>query len=111
MEALRPYAALIAEAPERIRDGVADKAFAADAAPWLDATDLLGDALMRTADGLQSRVDGDEEGARTKFAEAAELARRAGEIHTVPGETRPQGPVRVGDGVLDVFLREAPGLT
>ncbi|CAM06227.1 hyaluronoglucosaminidase [Saccharopolyspora erythraea NRRL 2338] len=108
--ALRPYAALIANAPERIRAGVADEAFASDAAPWLDATDLLGDALVLTADGLKARIDGNEQDARAKFAEAAELQRRAGEIHTVPGETRPQGPVRVGDGVLDVFLGEAPEL-
>ncbi|MEV0055261.1 beta-N-acetylglucosaminidase domain-containing protein [Saccharopolyspora shandongensis] len=111
LAALRPYAGLIAGAPEQIRNGVSDEAFAADAAPWLDATDLLGAALVLTADGLTSRVDGDEEGVKAKFAEAGELARKAGEIHTIPGETRPQGPVRVGDGVLDVFLQEAPRLS
>jgi hyaluronoglucosaminidase len=31
-------------------------------------------------------------------------------IRTIPGETRPEGPVRVGDGVLDTFLDDAPGL-
>nr|WP_246331230.1 beta-N-acetylglucosaminidase domain-containing protein [Saccharopolyspora hordei] len=108
--ALRPYAELIAAAPQRIRDGVADPAFAADAAPWLDATDLWGAALLASLDGLQARADGDEGAAEREFAEAADLARRAGEIQTIPGETRPQGPVRVGDGVLDTFIADAPGL-
>lgn len=107
---LRPYAELIAKAPERIRNGVVDEAFAADAKPWLDATNLWGDAFVTTLDGLQSRVDGDEQAAKEKFAKAAELAEKASAIETIPGETRPQGPVKVGDGVLDTFLSEAPDL-
>ncbi|WP_246155507.1 beta-N-acetylhexosaminidase family protein [Saccharopolyspora hirsuta] len=110
IQALRPYAELIAAAPQRIRDGVVDPGFVADAAPWLEATDLWGPALLASLDGLQSRVDGDEAAAEKAFAEAADLARRAGEIRTIPGETRPEGPVRVGDGVLDTFIAEAPDL-
>ncbi|GAA4853477.1 beta-N-acetylglucosaminidase domain-containing protein [Saccharopolyspora rosea] len=107
---LRPYAELVAAAPERIRHGVADPAFAADAAPWLDATDLWGAAFVTTVDALKSRVDGDEQAAQRGFDRAADLAKRAGDIHTIPGETRPQGPVEVGDGVLDSFLAEARDL-
>ena len=61
---------------------------------------------------LRSRLDREaERSARLAArAEAADLARRAGEIQTIPGETRPQGPVRVGDGVLDTFIADAPGL-
>lgn len=111
IDALRPYVTTIAEAPEDIRSGVVEDGFLADAAPWLDATELLGQALVRTVDGLQSRVDGKEGEARDLFAEAAELSARAGTIETIPGETEPQGPVRVGDGVLDVFLDRAPQLS
>src|ERR687897_944231 len=34
----------------------------------------------------------------------------AGAVRTIPGETRPEGPVRVADGVLDTFVADAPGL-
>ncbi|MEQ7004734.1 beta-N-acetylglucosaminidase domain-containing protein [Actinopolymorpha sp. B17G11] len=104
---LRPYAHLLADAPTRIRAGVADRAFVEDCAPWLDALDLWGEAFVRTLDGLQARVDGDGETARRSFAEAEELAGKAERVTTIPGETRPQGQVRVGDGVLDAFLAQA----
>ena len=38
------------------------------------------------------------------------MAGQASVIRTIPGETRPEGPVRVADGVLDTFLSEADGL-
>jgi hyaluronoglucosaminidase len=38
------------------------------------------------------------------------LAGQADAIRTIPGETRPEGPVRVADGVLDTFVAEARGL-
>jgi hyaluronoglucosaminidase len=104
---LRPYAQLLAEAPERIRAGVTDRAFVADCGPWLDALDLWGDAFVRTLDGLQAGVDGEREQARRAFAAAEDLASKAERVTTVPGETRPQGVVRVGDGVLDAFLAQA----
>jgi hyaluronoglucosaminidase len=107
--ALRGYAQAIADAPERIRAGAAPD-FGSDAAPWLNATDLWGDALLATVDGLGARVNADEPRARQRFAEAGDLATRAAAIRTIPGETRPQGPVLVADGVLDAFIREAPGL-
>jgi len=103
---LRPYARLLADAPEQIKDGVADAGFVADCAPWLDALALWGKTFMLTLDGLQARLNGNEDRAVRLFAEAADLAERAAAIETIPGETRPQGPVRVGDGVLDVFLTE-----
>lgn len=106
---LRSYAERIAGAPEVIRGG-APADFVSDAEPWLRATDLWGDTLLATVDGLQARLDGDRGGARQAFARAAELARRAGGVRTVPGETRPEGPVRLADGVLDVFVRQAPDL-
>ena len=104
---LREYAVAIAGAPERIRAGT-DREFSSDAGPWLEATDLWGDSLVATVDALRARVDGDEARARALFDVATDLARKASEVRTMPGETRPQGPVRVADGVLDVFVRDAP---
>jgi len=106
---LRDYAQQVAQAPERIRAG-APANFTGDAEPWLRATDLWGDAFVATVDGLQARSRGDEPAAANRFAAAAQLAQRAGAVRTVPGETRPQGPVKVADGVLDVFIRQAPQL-
>ncbi|WP_063727507.1 beta-N-acetylglucosaminidase domain-containing protein [Streptomyces sp. RTd22] len=110
LNALRPSAALLATAPATIRADVADRGFVADSAPWLDALALWGRAYVRTLDALGARLDGDTQGARRWFAEASSLAARAGRIRTIPGETRPEGPVRVADGVLDTFIAAAPGL-
>jgi hyaluronoglucosaminidase len=107
---LRPVAERIAAAPDRIRAGVADAAFVADCGPWLDATALWGQAFVRTLDGLAAGVAGDDAAATAAFAEADALAGQAAAIRTIPGETRPEGPVRVGDGVLDEFLAEASAL-
>ncbi|HKA82450.1 MAG TPA: beta-N-acetylglucosaminidase domain-containing protein [Acidimicrobiales bacterium] len=109
--ALRPYAQLLAGAPAAIDRGVVDRAFIADARPWLDATALWGQALVATLDALDARIAGDGAGADARFSDAAGLADRAGAIQTIPGETRPQGPVRVADGVLDDFIADAPDLS
>ena len=108
--ALRPYAQRLAGAPELIRAGVADEGFVTDCRPWLDAADLWGDALLATIDALEAKAGGDAAGAQRRFAEAAALADRAAALTTIPGETRPQGPVRVADGVLDEFIADAPNL-
>jgi hyaluronoglucosaminidase len=107
VDGLRPYADRLAAAPGLIRDGVSDGGFVADCAPWLDATALWGQALVATLDGLAAGLAGDAAGASAAQATADELAARAGAIRTIPGETRPEGPVRVGDGVLDAFIAEA----
>ena len=107
---LRPYAERLAGAPGVIRSDVADGGFVTDTQPWLDATGLWGQALVASLDALDAQVAGDVAGAQARFADAAALADQAGAIATIPGETRPQGPVRVGDGVLDDFIAEAPTL-
>src|SRR5690606_40588789 len=71
---------------------------------------LWGQALVTTLDGLAAGVDGDAAAADAAFATAAGLGEQASAIRTIPGETRPEGPVRVGDGVLDEILEEARGL-
>lgn len=106
---LRDYARTIADAPARIRAGAAPD-FVADAEPWLQATDLWGQSLLATVDALQARTSGDQAKAQERFAAAAGLSGQAAQVQTIPGENRTQGPVHVGDGVLDTFIRQAPGL-
>jgi hyaluronoglucosaminidase len=110
VRALRPYAQRLAGAADVIRSNVTDPGFGADARPWLDATALWGRALVASLDALDARIAGDDAGARSRFADAAAQAEQAAAIETIPGETRPQGPVRVADGVLDDFIAAAPGL-
>jgi hyaluronoglucosaminidase len=110
VQGLRPYAQRLAGAPDVIRRGVDDRGFVADAQPWLDATALWGQALVASLDALDAQIAGDAAGAQARFADAAGLADRAAAVETIPGETRPQGPVRVGDGVLDDFIAAAPSL-
>jgi len=104
VKGLRPYAELLAAAPGTIRAGVGDAGFLADCMPWLDALTRWGQALVATLDGLQAQIDGDTATARARLAEADNLAAQARAVHTIPGETEPQGPVLVGDGVLDAFV-------
>jgi hyaluronoglucosaminidase len=107
---LRPYAQRLAGAADAIRGGVADPGFVADARPWLDATALWGQALVASLDALDAQVAGDDAGAQARFDDADALADQAAAIETIPAETRPQGPVRVGDGVLDDFIAGARSL-
>ena len=106
---LRDYAQQVAQAPERIRSG-APQDFVSDSEPWLQAADLWGDAFVTTVDGLQARADGNEAVAGERFAAAGALADRAEQVQTVPGEPRTPGPVKLADGVLDTFVRQAPRL-
>ncbi|HUH08886.1 MAG TPA: beta-N-acetylglucosaminidase domain-containing protein [Egibacteraceae bacterium] len=106
LEGMRPHAVGLAEAPATIRSGVRDELFLADAGPWLDATALWGQALTAALDAAGARTGGDEAEAARLFSESDALAEQAAAIQTIPGETRTEGPVLVGDGVLDVFLDE-----
>ncbi|MCP2164768.1 beta-N-acetylhexosaminidase family protein [Goodfellowiella coeruleoviolacea] len=107
---LAGYAHLLASAGDRIRGHVNDQLFLAEAAPWLDALDLWGQAFEHTVAGLGLRLAGADRLARQEFDTSAGLAARAAAIRTIPGTTRPQGPIKVADGVLDTFLAQAPGL-
>ncbi|MBN2623502.1 MAG: beta-N-acetylglucosaminidase domain-containing protein, partial [Acidimicrobiales bacterium] len=107
---LRPHADQIAGASELIRARATDPAFVADCAPWLDATALWGEALVATLDALAAASGGDAAGAAASWAAIDALVAEAGAIRTIPGETTTEGPVRVGDGVLDDFIAEARDL-
>ncbi len=99
----------IAAAPGIIRAGVSDAGFLAQSAPWLDAMALWGQALQASTAGLTAALAADPAAAQ-HFADAAALTTKAEAIHTISGTTRPQGAIRVGDGVLDLFIRQAPTL-
>ncbi|MGN6363625.1 beta-N-acetylhexosaminidase family protein [Asticcacaulis taihuensis] len=107
LEALGQAADDLTAAPDLIRAGVTVPGFATEAQPWLDATALWGRALRLTVDGLRA---GDAMAASRLFGEAARLADEATKIRTIPGATRPEGPIKIADGVLDRFIAEAPGL-
>ncbi|MFO3704973.1 beta-N-acetylglucosaminidase domain-containing protein [Xanthomonas codiaei] len=99
----------IATAPQLIRDGVADKGFAEQSRPWLQAMEAWGQALQKTAAGLDAANRGSTE-APALFADAAAVAARAAAIPSIPGATRFGGPVKIADGVLDRFVVDAPHL-
>lgn len=107
IDELTKYAETLAQAPGLIRTATTDDGFAQDATDWLDAADLWAQALLTTLKGLASRAGGDDAGAERWFAEAADLTTRA---EDVVAPTRFESKVKIGDGVLDTFIREAPAL-
>ncbi|MFF4248072.1 beta-N-acetylglucosaminidase domain-containing protein [Streptomyces sp. NPDC001822] len=106
LKELGAYADVLSGAPEQIRAGVRDPAFLAQTKPWLDALDLWGGSLDATLDGLRARLHSGT--GQADFATAADLAKQASAITTIPGTTRPQGRIKVADGVLDTFIEQAP---
>ncbi|MCP2259112.1 hyaluronoglucosaminidase [Streptoalloteichus tenebrarius] len=108
--ALRATARRLAEAPDVIRGGVAERPFVEDVEPWLTAMTLWATALSHACDGLAARAEGDAARAEAAFREAQAHVARANEIRTRPGVTREPGVVRVADRVLDTFLSQAPAM-
>ncbi len=106
--ALRAYATAVKQAPSVIRGGSVEKGFTVDAAPWLDATELWGEAMVKMLDALAARQAGDEETSDRLLAESNELQGQARAVRVDPprnswGKVQP----KVGDGVLDAFLVQA----
>lgn len=99
----------LTDAPDIIRSGVGDPAFAAQSAPWLEAMRLWGRTLRLSAAGLSAAEQGSA-AATGYFAEARRLAAEAAAVQSIPGATRFDGPIRIADGVLDRFVADAPGL-
>ncbi|MFI6937688.1 beta-N-acetylglucosaminidase domain-containing protein [Streptomyces sp. NPDC050418] len=105
---LRTYAVRIADAPERIRGGAVQEGFVTDAKPWLDATDLWGDATVHMVDALAARVDGDADRSQKLQAASRTLQEQAAGVRVDPPRNSwGAAPVKVGDGVLDAFLVQA----
>jgi hyaluronoglucosaminidase len=111
IDGLRPTADTLAEAPALIRANVVDAGFVSDCGPWLDATELWGQALVATLDALEADVAGDADAADAHRAAADDLVAEAEAVQTLPDETAQPGPVRVADGVLDSFLADAESLS
>ncbi|QEM10638.1 beta-N-acetylhexosaminidase family protein [Mucilaginibacter rubeus] len=107
--ALAQKATELAAAPDLIRSGTIDTAFAREARPWLDAMQLWGRALQLTAAGLDAANRGSSVADRY-FDNAKQLAAQAAAIRTLPGVTRTEGPIKIADGVLDTFVNDAPTL-
>ncbi|WP_229852922.1 beta-N-acetylhexosaminidase family protein [Streptomyces albospinus] len=107
---LRAYAAVMVNAPQRITAHVPDRALITEAEPWLDAMALWAHALTTTCDSLTARLNGDAPRADELQTRSRALAKQASVIRTIPGATRPQGTVKVADGVLDTFLEKAASL-
>ncbi|SKC82603.1 beta-N-acetylhexosaminidase family protein [Krasilnikoviella flava] len=105
VDGLRDRADLIAAVPETLRRAGVDPAFVSDAAPWLDATDLWGDALLATLDAAEADLDGDTDARDALLAEARASAEAAAQVIVDPPDNRwGAAPVQLGDGVLDTFL-------
>ncbi|KTW00253.1 beta-N-acetylglucosaminidase [Sphingomonas yabuuchiae] len=99
----------LADAPDTIRAGVVDPAFAEQAAPWLEAMQLWGRALQQTAAGLDAAEQGNAAATRY-FADAKRIADQAAAVQSIKGAVRFDGPIKIADGVLDRFIADAPGL-
>lgn len=96
-------------APNIIRSGTIDKGFVREAGPWLDAMTIWGEALESVVIGLQE-VEMGKSNSIGYFDKAEELAKKAAVISSTPGATRFEGPVKIADGVLDVFIKDASKL-
>ena len=108
IEGLRDHAAAIEGAPATIRGGAVQNGFTVDAADWLDATELWGEAMVTMLDALAARETGDQDRANALLAESKSLQEQARAVRVDPprnswGKAQP----RVGDGVLDTFLTKA----
>ncbi|GAA1734002.1 beta-N-acetylglucosaminidase domain-containing protein [Isoptericola hypogeus] len=105
VDGLRERAELIASVPETLRSGSVDPAFVSDAAPWLDANQLWGDALVATLGAAQAELDGDASARDALLSGAQASADAAAQVIVDPPDNRwGAAPVKLGDGVLDTFL-------
>jgi hyaluronoglucosaminidase len=106
--ALRSYAESIAAAPQAIRSGPTDPGFVSDAAPWLDATQLWGQALVQVLDAMDARLAGDQERSDTLADSAQEAATKASAVVVDPPDNSwGKARVKIADGVLDTFVFKA----
>ncbi|MGJ1325382.1 hypothetical protein ACR780_22150, partial [Sphingobacterium faecium] len=109
IKSLLNHAQEFRNAPNIIRSGTIDKGFVREAGPWLDAMAIWGEALEAAVTGLQELEMG-KSNSIGYFEQAQELAKKATVIPSTPGATRFEGPVKIADGVLDVFIKDAPKL-
>ncbi|WP_200977911.1 beta-N-acetylglucosaminidase domain-containing protein [Echinicola sp. 20G] len=108
INSLKKYANKFYQSPNIIR-AVVDPVFIDEAEPWLVAMEIWGKALILTAEGLEAANSGNKN-CQVYFLKAKELAKEASEVLSIPGATRFDGKIKIADGVLDVFIEEAPNL-
>lgn len=101
---LRKDVRRLTAAPGVIRVTVHDQGFLDDAANWLTATSLWARAMDDGLDVLAAIRAHDTREAAAARDRMDALADQALQIRSVPGENRVEGVVRIGDGVIDVFL-------
>ncbi len=106
LKALKPSVRAIETAPARIRAGVQDPAFAAEAKAWLDATELWGQAMERSLRLLEAVAEGDGSAAWKNRQQIDALVAQAKAIRDVREPHSGTYP-RIGEGVVDAFLTEA----
>jgi len=105
---LRATADDLVAAPGRIRAGVTDPAFAAQAAAWLDATVQWGLAMRAAVDVLAAELDHDVAAA---WAARQRIDGAVARAQSVRDSRAPHSGVapRIGDGVVDAFLTAVEG--
>ncbi|MDJ1137985.1 beta-N-acetylhexosaminidase family protein [Streptomyces iconiensis] len=101
---LRPVADGIAKAPGTLREGIEDRYFLADAALWLDATELWGDAMRQGLRVLTALREGDKDAAAKARSAMDKAATAASEITVDPEEHHQVGPVKIGAPYIADFL-------
>ncbi|MGW3010727.1 beta-N-acetylglucosaminidase domain-containing protein [Streptomyces sp. NPDC001219] len=101
-EALRT----LQEAPEVLRDRLADRGFVADSAPWLDATRAWGVAA-RTALRLTVATRAGEDALTWQLRQRIPELVRTATSYVYVDMAGKRIPVRVADGVLDTFVEDA----
>ncbi|MEV0794790.1 beta-N-acetylglucosaminidase domain-containing protein [Kribbella sp. NPDC050459] len=103
--ALRPKVDAVVAAPARIRSGVAEPAFAAEAESWLKATELWGQAMQRAL-GLLAALDaGDGAAAWTARQQMSGLVTEAKAIRDSRLPHSGTYP-RIGERVVDELIAE-----
>jgi hyaluronoglucosaminidase len=105
---LRATVDALVAAPARIRAGVTDPAFAAQAAAWLDATVLWGLAMRAAVDVLAAELNHDAAAAWAARQRVDGLVARAQSIRDTRAPHSGVAP-RIGDGVVDAFLTTVGG--
>ncbi|ADD42134.1 protein O-GlcNAcase [Stackebrandtia nassauensis] len=98
----------LAAAPDVIREGAADPAFAEQARAWLDAAELWVSAMRHSLTGMVREVNGDPEGACEAIAEATSDVEAAKEIRD-DREPHSTTHPRIADGVADAYIDAAAG--
>lgn len=106
------YLTVVAAAPAVLRSHLPSQqlGFVTDAAPWLDATQDWGQAMLTALDMIVQQRAGHGAAARADRQRLPALV-NAASSHTYTGLSGTRVVVRVGDGVADAFVRKATSVS